>query len=186
MAISHTTPIRMLLTFVFGVSLLTNAASAQVVPEYERYTPLRQNVPPGLVARWADLSGKTDPNYFQPIRIINEEAGDISIYHRRPVQQTEHKSPAQLSVIPGHSYRFKLSNMKNLPGIEIFPTIEIFDRLHPPSGEKHNFPIPIHISRDDTDQVITGNLVTHSVYLEQPQFAAPDPLAEATRTRRLT
>jgi hypothetical protein len=181
--LSRPSGIRMLVAF--ALSFLANTSSAQVVPEYDRYTPLRQNVPPGQVARWADLAGKTDPNYFQPVRIINEEGGDITLYHRRPVQQAAYKSPAQMSVIAGHSYRFKLSNMKELPGIDVFPTIEIFDRLHPPAGEKHNFPIPIHISRSDIDQVIQGKLVTHIIYLEQPQFAAPFALDDSTRTRRL-
>ena len=174
-----------LLIVACGLFCCTQSASAQKVPEYGRYQPLWQNSPPGTAARWAQLTGKLDPNYFQPIRIINEEAGDVTLFHRRPVQQSEHKSPAQLSVIAGHSYRFKISNMRTFPGIELFPTIEVIDRLHPPTGEKHNYPIPIHISREDVDAVLAGKLVTHIVYLEQPQFAAPFELDKATRARQL-
>lgn len=179
------TNISAMIALAFGMSLLANTASAQVVPEYGQYSPLRQDAPPGMIARWADVAGKTDPHYFQPIRIINEEAGDVGFYHAQPVQEATFNSPAQLSVITGHSYRFKISNMPELPGIELFPTIEVIDRLHPPAGEKHNFPIPIHISRADIDAVLKGNLVTHIVYLEQPQFAAPFSLDDSTRTRRL-
>ena len=73
--------------------------------------------------------------------------------------------------------------MPQLPGAEIYPTIEVIDRLHPPSGQKHNFPILVHIARSDIQLAMTGNLVTRVVYLEQPQIAAPFELDESTRAR---
>ena len=75
--------------------------------------------------------------------------------------------------------------MPDLPGVEIYPTIEIIDRLHPPVGKKHDFPIPVYIDRDDIESAITGNLVTRVVYIEQPQLAAPFALDSSTRVRTL-
>jgi hypothetical protein len=180
----RTTPFLCLAIVAFGLINLANVASAQNAPKYDRYQPLWQNSPPGTAARWAELTGKIDRSYFQPIKIITEDGGDIAVYHSRPVRTAERKSPTQLSVVPGHSYRFKISNMKELPGIEIFPTIEVIDRLHPPAAEKHNYPIPIHITREDITAVMQGKLVTHVIYLEQPQFAAPFELDAATRAQR--
>lgn len=75
--------------------------------------------------------------------------------------------------------------MPDLPGVEVYPTIEILDRLHPPAGRKHDFPIPIHLDQDDIESALKGNLITRVVYIEQPQLAAPFELDEATRVRTL-
>lgn len=160
-----------------------SAADAQVVPPYSRHQPLDQATPPGTAARWANIAGRTSPAWMQPIRIIVDGEAEVSLYHGRPIRPLTVPSPAQMSVMVGHSYRLKVSQMPQLPGVEIFPTIEVIDRLHPPAGKQHQFPIPVYIDRADIELALDGHLVTRVVYLEQPQFAAPFELDEATRTR---
>jgi hypothetical protein len=175
----------MMLVIILASSLTaTNRADAQVVPNYGQFQPLNQYLPPGLAGQWSAMAGK-GTNWAQPIRIILDGEGDVSVYHSRPVQTATLPSPAQLGVHVGHLYRLRISNMLDLPGVELFPTIEILDRLHPPAGQKHDFPIPIYLARDDIDSALDGNLVTRVVYVEQPQLAAPFELDDATRVRTL-
>jgi len=176
----------MMLAILLASSLMiANTAEAQVVPNYGQYQPLNQYLPPGLAGQWATMAGRGSGNWSQPLRIMLDGGGDVTVFHSRPVQETTHKSPAQLGVRVGHLYRLRISNMPDLPGVEIFPTIEIIDRLHPPAGKKHDYPIPVHLDRDDIEAAIKGNLVTRVVYVEQPQLAAPFELDEATRIRTL-
>lgn len=176
----------LMLVLVLASSLLiADRANAQVVPPYGQFQPLNQYLTPGTAGHWAALAGKGGSNWSQPLKITLDGGGDVTVYHSRAIRETTHKSPAQLGVRVGHLYRLKVSNMPDLPGIEIYPTIEIIDRLHPPAGKKHDFPIPVYIDRDDIDSAISGNLVTRVVYIEQPQLAAPFALDSSTRVRTL-
>lgn len=164
-------------------SLAATPVAAQVVPDYRGFSPLDSRHSPGMAARFMDLAGRAQPSWFQPIRIDVEDGADVSIYYARPVQAQTLASPAQLGVIVGHTYRLRIRNIPEMPGVELFPTIEVIDRLHPPRGQEHEYPIPVHIDRKDIDLAIEGNLVTRVVYLEQPQLAAPFELDVSTRTR---
>jgi len=172
----------------FAVGLLLSVlvgtpAVAQVVPDYEGFSPLDSRHSPGMAARFMDLAGRAQPNSFQPIRIDVEDGAEVAIYHARPIQAQAMASPAQLGVLVGHTYRLRIRNLPEMPGVELFPTIEVIGRLHPPRGLEHDYPIPVHIDRKDIDLAISGNLVTRVVYLEQPQLAAPFELDASTRNR---
>lgn len=176
----------MMLMLVLASSLLVaDRATAQVVPPYGQFQPLNQNLTPGTAGHWAALAGKGGGRWSQPLKITLDGGGDVTVFHSRPIQETTYKSPAQLGVRVGHLYRLKVSNMPDLPGVVIYPTIEIIDRLHPPAGKKHDFPIPVYIDREDIESAINGNLVTRVVYIEQPQLAAPFALDSSTRVRTL-
>jgi len=173
------------LTSLLVVSL-TGTAAAQIVPDYSGYQPVPAGLPPGLTARWAELAGRTSPASFQPVRVELDGEGEVTVYHSRPVQGVALQAPAQFAAQVGHSYRLKITGLPGLPGVELYPTIEVIDRLHPPTGHRDRYPVPIHITRDDINLALDGSLVTHVVYLEQPQFAAPFELDESTRTRTVT
>jgi len=167
------------------VSIAGPLACAQVVPEYEGHTPLSQWQTPGTAAGMAQMAGRADPTWFQPLRILVEDGGEVTVFHSHPATPFKQASPAQFGVLVGHLYRLKIEGIPGLPGITLYPTIEVVDRLHPPPGQKHNFPVLIHIDRRDIDQALVGNLVTRVVYLEQPTIAAPFELDRSTRTRNL-
>jgi hypothetical protein len=176
----------LMLVLVLASSLLiADRANAQVVPPYGQFQPLNQNLTPGTAGHWAALAGKGRRNWSQPLKITLDGGGDVTVFHGRPIQELTHKSPAQLGVRVGHLYRLRVSNMPDLPGVEVYPTIEIIDRLHPPAGKKHDFPIPVYIDRDDIESALNGNMVTRVVYIEQPQLAAPFALDSSTRVRTL-
>ncbi|MFP6765805.1 MAG: hypothetical protein VB858_19395 [Planctomycetaceae bacterium] len=160
-------------------------AWSQVVPGYERHTPLSQWQTPGTAAGMAQMAGRANSQWFQPLRVVLEDGGDISVFHSLPATPFKQRSPAQFGVLVGHLYRLKIEAIPGLPGVTLYPTLEIIDRLHPPQGQKHNFPVLIHLDRQDIDQALIGNLVTRVVYLEQPTIAAPFELDVSTRTRNL-
>ena len=43
----------------------------------------------------------------------------------------------------------RLMNIPLQPGVEVFPTIEIVDRIYAPRGQELRFPIQVQIDRDD-------------------------------------
>jgi len=147
------------------------------VPVTGTWHPLSHNDPPGKAAGWWNAIHRYDPSWMQPIRVEIPGEGLVSIFSAAESPSAVLVPPAQFSVNVGHVYRLKLAEMPEFPGVEVYPTIEILDRLHPPMGRENDYPIPVVITAEDLRTAMSGQLVTRVVYLEQPQIAAPlDPL----------
>jgi hypothetical protein len=58
-------------------------------------------------------------------------------------------------------------------GAEVFPTIEVVNRLYAPRGQETRFPVIIELTQDDLNQALDGKFVTRVVYLEDPKQALP-------------
>lgn len=171
------------LTLAMCCGWLSSSAHAQVLPTYEGFQPLSQHSSTGLAARFAEVAGRT--GYIQPVRFVLDGEAQASIFYGPQVKEAALGSPAQVGLMVGHMYRIKVTNLPDKPGIEIFPTIELIDRLHPPAGQRDNFPVPVNITLDDVELALAGNLVTRVVYVEQPQIAAPYELDRTTVTQNL-
>lgn len=153
------------------------AASQLNAQERDGFQPLNQHMMPGQAAGWLNSIRGYDPSWMQPVRVELPTGGNVSIYSGSSAPQGLLPSPAQFGVNAGHIYRLKLSEIPELPGEELYPSIEILDRLHPPYGRENDFPIPIVFTLADMKLALSGKMVTRVVYLEQPQLASSeDPL----------
>lgn len=137
------------------------------------YQPMHQNMPPGAAGYWAGALGKGRPNYSQPIRITLPSQGKVTVYPGGDSAPHTLTAPALVGVGVGHFYRFRISDMPEFPGVDVYPSVEILDQLHPPVGQANAFPIPIEIHRDELEMVLEGRMVTKVIYLEQPNMASP-------------
>jgi hypothetical protein len=98
-------------------------------------------------------------------------------------------------------YRLKIMAIPNREGEEVFPTLELIDRVYPPRGQQRKFAIPIEIRQDELEMALAGKFVTRVIYVENPANALPhaevggeqnwheigadeDPLAAADRYGR--
>ena len=156
---------------------LSASAEAQLEGVGGRYHPLNQMTPPGIAGYWAAVRDPSLTRYYQPVRVELPHGGTVTFFSgpaRRPVKLT---APAMAGVAVGHVYRLRISDLPEHPGIELFPSIEILDRLHPPAGKLYEFPVPIQITAEEIQFALAGNLVTKVMYLEQPQLAIPRRLS---------
>lgn len=154
-----------------GVCLLGMAvvAAAQEPPIHYRHHGL---APPGSVGRTRLQRGGPVPGYFQPVEIRAPEGAKVSIASRGqfgPAQLT----PLHLGLLIAPVYRFKVSEIPGHEGMEVFPTIELVDRVYPPRGQERQFPVPIELNADDIELALQGKFVTRVVYLEDPDKALP-------------
>jgi hypothetical protein len=164
---------------LLALLLFAGHALAQQYPPVDgRQFPLNQMTPPGTMAQWAINAGRITPNYFQPVLINLPQNGTVTFYESmdRPVAM---QAPAQAGLIVGRSYRLKISGLADFPGVEFFPSIELVDRLHPPSGREEDFPVTFEFTSEEFEWAADGRLVTKVVYLEQPQ-RVPATLLEHT------
>ncbi len=80
---------------------------------------------------------------------------------------------ARIAVMIGSVYRIRITGIANEPEVELFPTLEVIDRTHPPAEREHRFPIPIEIDEDDLADAARGEMIMRVIYLEDNQIAEP-------------
>jgi hypothetical protein len=83
----------------------------------------------------------------------------------------------------GFVYRLKIGALRDYPGVELYPTVELLDRLHPPKGREAEFPVPISFTEQEIRYAVEGRMITKVIYLEQPDRAAPVRNSLEARTR---
>ncbi|MEQ9412022.1 MAG: hypothetical protein RIK87_30200 [Fuerstiella sp.] len=165
----------MTLLTIGGLVILSGTADAQSGADH--YHPLSQNSPPGQAAAWLNYLRKYDPSWLQPLLIEVPGSGTVEVFSGANHPVGAAPAPALVAANAGHLYRLRISNMEQFPDVEIYPTVELLDRLHPPAGRENDFPIPVILTADDIRTALGGQLVTRVVYLEQPQLAqVMDPL----------
>ena len=161
-------------SIIAGLSLLAVALASgapvlaqQYPPVGGRQYPLNQMTPPGTAAQWAVNAGRVAPNSFQPVRVSLPEEGKVTFYETwdRPVDLD---APAQAGLLVGRMYRLKISGMADFEGVEFFPSIELIDRLHPPTGREEDFPVDFEFTTEEFEWAAKGRLITKVIYLEQP------------------
>ena len=151
--------------------------AASIVEAQPRYTgqpyyqPLNQNTPPGVAGKWAGALGRADMRYFQPVEIKLPQGGLVTLTQPHLRQKYDLPAPAKAGFLVGPLYRFRISNIPGFPGVELYPSIELIDRLHPPAHLKLKYPLPIEITAEDIQSALNGRLVTKIIYLEQPDLA---------------
>ena len=165
---------------ILRLALITVAAgqsSAAIGQQDDSFQPLNEKMIPGFAADALARVRQYDPSWLQPVRVELPTAGTVSVYSATSEPNAMFASPAQFSVNAGHIYRLRIADMPEFPSVEVYPSIEILDRTHPPDGRAADYPIPVVLTEADIREAIDGRMVTRVVYLEQPQLAAMlDPL----------
>ena len=148
-------------------------------PSPAGYQPLNPSLSPGRIGRWsvqARHPGLGQVAYFQPVEIRllrTGEAGNAQVTwydgpDRRPLAL---KAPAKIGLRVGEIYRLQISRMSDFPGVSLYPTLEVIDRLHPPGKRRFEFPVPVEVTGEDVRLALEGRLVTRVVYLEEPRLS---------------
>ena len=147
----------------------TLPCGAQSLGVHYRYQGLE---PPGAIGSWQLQRGGPLSGYFQPVEIKAPTGALVSLASEGKFCPPE-KSPAVVGLLIGPVYRLRVTNIPLHSGREVYPTIEMIDRLYPPVGQARRFPIPIEFSQADLELALDGKFVTRVVYLEDPQNALP-------------
>lgn len=175
-------------TLLLAAVLQTCTVAVSIAQEHvdnNRYVPIDQYAPVGRVGRWTGIIGKGLGGILQSVQVSLPSTGKVTVFNGGPQTGVPLLAPAQFRIGVGYTYRLKISDLPEFPGVELYPTIEIFDRLHPPLGREAEFPVPIALSTDDIQKAIDGRMTTKVVYLEQPQLAVVGDLAPAMLNRQL-
>lgn len=161
---------RLLLTSCLALSCLPVAGQD---PLPKRYFPLNTPLPPpGRAGDWAARAAQGSPLRFQPVEIQLPGEGQVTWYSGGPAGAMPASAPSMAGLLLGPVYRVKLSGLADFPGLELYPTIELVDRLHPPAGRANEFPVIVQFTADELELAERGQLITKIIYLEQPNRAS--------------
>jgi hypothetical protein len=108
--------------------------------------------------------------YFQPLEIRAPQGAAISVAVENQFTQPQ-SAPLKVAMLVGPVYRLRVTGIPGREGDEVYPTIEVINRLYPPCGEELRFPIPIQLTQNDLEEAIDGKFITRIIYLENPRNA---------------
>jgi len=133
---------------------------------------LNSNQAPGVVAGAQIARGVPGVGTFTAVSISGPN--DLKVALARDGQFLPSlEAPVATGMLVGAVYRFRVTNIPFRPGEELYPTLEIVDRINPPAGREHRFPIPIVLTTEDLRLALDGALVTRVIYLEDSENAEP-------------
>jgi hypothetical protein len=127
-------------------------------------------MPPGAIGRQRLLRGAPLLGACQPVEIRAPQGARIS-----PAAGTSFleggRGRLMVGLTIGPVYRFRVTEIPEHPGLEVFPTVELIDRLYPPPGLALRFPVPMELTQEELVMAAEGRFITRVIYLEDPDLA---------------
>ncbi|MCA9132969.1 MAG: hypothetical protein KDA45_07430 [Planctomycetales bacterium] len=127
---------------------------------------------PGVVASAQVARGARGVGTFQAVSVSGPPGLQVAL-----ARDAQFLPPLDAPVISGMLvggvYRLRVTQIPFRPGEELYPTVEIIDRIYPPLGREHRFPIPIVLTEEDLRLALDGALVSRVIYLEDSEIAEP-------------
>ena len=112
------------------------------------------------------------PGFFQPVEIKAPPGALISLATADQFDLAR-PGPRKAGFLIGAVYRLRVTNIRLAEGLEVFPTIEVIDRLYAPCGQECHFAIPVELTEEDLKLAGDGKFVTRIIYVEDPHNALP-------------
>ena len=135
---------------------------------------------PGVVAGAAIARRVPGVGSYQAVEVAGPKGVQVALAREGQFLPTL-EAPVKVGMIVGAVYRVRVTGIPFRPGEELYPTIEVIDRVHAPSGREHRFPIPVVLEEADLRSALDGALVTRVIYLEDSELA--DPIAVQPNTQ---
>lgn len=135
------------------------------------HVPIDQRTSPGVYGRYMTAGRAVRPQ-LQAVRVVTPAKAEVTVYGASQPGGLTVTSDDVVGIEVGPVYRLKVENIEGLPGVAVYPSIELVDRLHPPEGHAAEFPIQIEITAEEIEAALTDRLVTKVVYLRHRNAVA--------------
>ncbi len=129
-------------------------------------------LPPGAIGSQQLQRGGPLPGYFQPVEVRAPKGARVSLALDGRFSSPQ-PLPFKAGLLVGQVYRLQVTGIPNHQGAEIYPTVELINRLYPPVGEEFRFPVPIELTQQELEMALDGKFVTRVIYVENPRAALP-------------
>ena len=130
----------------------------------------RADMSPGSAGRATMALRRNVFGYVQPTEILVPETTRVAYFSGKEFSESV-KGSKKLGLRIGDVYRFKVTNIKGFEGMELYPSVEVIDRLHPAADKYVDYAVPVRLTQSDLEKALNGKLVTKVIYLEDPRLA---------------
>jgi hypothetical protein len=127
---------------------------------------------PGAIGNQQLQRGGPLPGYFQPVEVTGPEGLVVETAESGDFANAQ-AGPVRIGLLIGSVYRLRVTGIPLHEGMDVYPTIEVIDRLYPPMGMEFQFAIPVELTQEELEMALDGKFVTRVIYLEDPQAAVP-------------
>ncbi len=134
---------------------------------------LTGNLPTGIARGVQRLPTEPSRGHIQPVQITAPGRVKIGLAVDGTFLPAETGS-VSVGMLIGVVYRLQVFNIPLHEGHEVYPTVQIINRLYPPADETYQFPIPVDLTLEELELAIDGKFVTRVIYLEPPDNAFPN------------
>lgn len=97
--------------------------------------------------------------------IVNWDVSAVGMFDSEPMV-----CPGRYNFPEGAIFRLKLNNIPGRPGVELYPTLEVGPTMPRTAAFLAHNAVPVQLTPEDFDQVLSGNFVTKVIYLPDPEF----------------
>ena len=105
-------------------------------------------MPPGAIGSRQLQRGGPLPGFYQPVEIKAPAGALVSLANGDRFVPRQ-AVPRRVGLLIGSVYRLRVTNIpmpEGGEGLEVFPTIEVIDRLYAPLGQECRFAIPVELT----------------------------------------
>jgi hypothetical protein len=149
------------------------------------------NPPTGAAVNGSPVAGPPRyPAERTQVRFVRPSGMKISWFTQGPDGRPAYspapiEAPGRYNFAQAAIYRLKLSNIEGRPGLEVYPTIEVFPTNPKTESFLAHSAVPVDFTPDDFKQIADGSYVVKVIYLPDPAFqdAASTGTEEILSTR---
>ena len=156
----------LLLAVLIGLACGAEASAAEKSVHWHHAGAM----PPGAIGRQRLLRGAPLSGACQPVEIRAPQGARIA-----PAAGTTflEGQPDRLMVglTIGPVYRFRVTEIPEHPGVEVFPTVELIDRFIHHQVKRCDFPFRSNSLKTNCVLAAEGRFITRVIYLEDPDLA---------------
>ncbi len=147
------------------------ASSLLAAPRPAVHWQYSSGLPPGAIGGLRLGRGGPVSGYFQAVEIRVPGGAQVAAAVDGRFDQAHEQLRVGMLIAP--VYRLRVTHIVHHEGRELYPTVEVIDRLYPPPHESRRFAIPIHITQEELELALDGRFITRVIYLEDPNEALP-------------
>jgi hypothetical protein len=140
----------------------------------------QDDMAPGIIGQTQIHRRPQAYGYFQPVEIRGPEGIRISMATAGVFDEPQ-PAPFRAALLVGAPYRIRVGGIPFEDGQELYPTIEVIDRLYPLPEREHRMPIIVEMDETDISAAMKGDLVTRVIYLEDSEIAEPVSYADGVQ-----
>jgi hypothetical protein len=129
-------------------------------------------MPPGFVSQGQLLHSPLIPGYVQPIEILVPDGVRVSFNLGGKFEEPR-TGPVRVGMLVGPIYQLRITHIPFREGFEVYPTIEVINRLYAPPEQAQSFSVPVQLTLEEIEFALDGRYVTRVIYLEDAETAAP-------------